>query len=41
MTIGLNLAALDVQAAGRKFVLELTVEQQQTLANGIECVMAR
>lgn len=38
---GLNLAALDVPAAGRKFVLELTAEQQRTLANGIERVMAR
>lgn len=38
---GLNLAALDVPAAGRKFVLELTAEQQRTLANGIEHVMAR
>ena len=36
----LNLAALDVPTAGRKFVLELTAEQQQTLANGIERAMA-
>jgi hypothetical protein len=38
---GRNLAALDVPASGGNFVLELTVEQQRMLANGIASVMAR